>query len=123
MYARHFLGSIHGEEVIIALRYLRRRIGCPLIVVCDRLAAHKAKLVQDFVAAHPGDYEIEWLPSYAPELNPEELCNGAVKREMLNALPDSVEELLRLVRRNFIRLGRQSDILHSFFRHVGLSVN
>jgi len=98
LHARHFRGTIHGAQVIVALRYFRRRIGRPLIVIWDRLAAHKSGEVTAFLAAHPDDYEIEWLPDYAPELNPEELCNGAVKRELLNAVPDSVDALLRQAR-------------------------
>jgi transposase len=107
---------------VAALRHFRRQIGRPLIVVWDRLNAHRAKLVQAFVAAHPDDYRLEWLPPYAPELNPEELCNGAVKRELLNALPASVTELHRQARRAFIRLGRRATILRGFFAHVGLAV-
>ena len=87
VYARHFRGSIHGEQVLVALRRFRRRIGRPLVVVWDRLNAHRAKVVQAFVTAHPADYRLEWLPPYAPDLNPEELCNGAVKRDLLNAAP------------------------------------
>jgi transposase len=120
--ARHFRGSIHGEQVIVALRYFRRRLGRPLVVVWDRLNAHRAKAVQAFVAAHPADHRLGWPPPYAPDLNPEELCNGAVKRAALNAAPASVDELHRLARRGFRRLGRQPALLHSFFRHAGLSV-
>jgi len=123
LYARHFIGSIHGEQVIVALRYFRRRIGRPLVIVWDRLSAHQAKPVRDFLARHPADFQIEWLPPYAPDLNPEELCNGAVKGELLNAQPDSVADLRRDARRGFRRLGRRTLELHSFFRHVGLSVN
>jgi transposase len=123
LYARHFRGSIHGEQVLVALQYFRRRIGRPLVVVWDRLNAHRATPVLAFVAAHPDDYAIEWLPPYAPELNPEELCNGAVKRATLNALPDSVDELHRLARRSFRRLGRRPETLRHFFHHAGLSVN
>jgi transposase len=123
LYARHFLGSIHGEEVITALRYFRRCIGRPLVIVWDRLPAHQARPVQQFLARHPADYEIEWLPPYAPDLNPEELCNGAVKGDLRNAQPGSVADLRRQARRGFIRLGRRTAELHSFFCHVGLSVN
>ena len=122
MRARHFRGTIRGEQVIAALRYFRRRLGRPLVVIWDRLSAHKAKEVAAFLAAHPADYQVEWLPPYAPDLNPEELCNGAVKRELLNAAPDSVDALLRQARRGFTRLGRRPDVLHRFFRHVGLNV-
>ena len=122
LYARHFPGAIHGKQVITALRYFRRRIGRPVVIVWDRLNAHRAKLVQAFVAAHPDDYQLEWLPAYAPELNPEELCNGAVKREMLNALPASVGALRHQARRSFLRLGRCPDQLAGFFHHAGLPV-
>jgi hypothetical protein len=122
LYARHFWGSIHGEEVIVALRYFRRRIGRPLVVVWDRLNAHRAKAVHAFVAARPDDYQVEWLPPYAPDLNPEELCNGAVKRETLNAVPGSVAELQRVARRSFRRLDHRPAMLRGFFRHAGLSV-
>jgi len=123
LYARHFTGSIHGEQVIAALRSFRRRIGQPLVIVWDGLQAHRARPVQEFVAAHQADYCIEPLPSYAPELNPEELCNGAVKQALRNALPDSVQELRQAVRRSFLRLGRQPDTLRHFFHHAGLTVN
>jgi transposase len=122
LWARHFRDAIHGEQVIVALRYFRQRIGRPLIIIWDRLAAHKARAVAAFLAAHPTDYQVEWLPPYAPDLNPEELCNGAVKRELLNAVPDSVDALLRQARHSFRRLGRRPDILRGFFRHAGLDV-
>jgi transposase len=121
--ARHFPGTIRGPQVVTALRAFRRRLGRPLVIIWDRLAAHRAKEVQAFLAAHPDDYQIEWLPPYAADLNPEELCNGAVKRAVQNALPASVAELHGLVRRSFRRLGRRPALLRSFFDHVGLDVN
>jgi transposase len=122
LYTRHFRGSVHGDQVVVALRHVRRRIGRPLIVVIDRLSAHRAKVVQDFIAAHREDYAIEWLPPYAPELNPVELCNGAVKHELLNARPGSIDDLRQQARRSFLRLGRRPDLLSGFFRHAGLDV-
>ena len=122
LYARHFVGSIHGAQVIAALRYFRRRIGRPVVVVWDGLPAHRAQPVRAFVAAHPADYRLEPLPAYAPELNPEELCNGAVKQALRNALPDSLEELHQAVRRSFLQLARRPAVLRGFFHHAGLSV-
>jgi transposase len=122
LYARHVPGTVHGAQVIEALRYFRRRIGQPLVVAWDRSNAHRAAPVLAFVRAHPDDYRLEWLPAYAPELNPEELCNGAVKHDLRNALPGSVDELRRLVRGSFVRLGRRPTVLRHFFDHVGLTV-
>jgi hypothetical protein len=122
VYARHSRGPVHGEQVLVARRHFRRRIGRPLTVVCDRLNAHRATRVQAFVAAHAADYRLEWLPPYAPELNPEELGNGAVKGTLRNAVPRSVDALQHIARRAFARLSRQPALLHSFFRHTGLHV-
>lgn len=33
LYDRHFRGSVDGAAVITALKYFRRRIGAPLLVV------------------------------------------------------------------------------------------
>jgi len=123
LYARHFRGSIQHAQVIAALRHFRRRLGRPLVIVWDRLPAHRAQPVQAFLAAHAADYQLEWLPSYAPELNPEELCNGAVKGALRNAQPGSVAELHRQARREFRRLARRTAELERFFQHAGLSVN
>jgi transposase len=120
--ACHVPGTVHGPQVVRALQTFRRRIGRPLRIVWDRLPAHKSHEVTAFLAAHPDDYEVEWLPSYAPELNPEELCNGAVARDLRNALPGSVADLRCQVRRSFRRLGRRPALLRSFFAHAGLDV-
>jgi transposase len=122
LYARHFRTSISSETVISALRSFRRQIGTPLLVVWDRLNAHRSKLTSAFIAAHPQDFAVAYLPAYAPELNPEEQCNAFVKRAMENALPGSVADLHRLARREFARLQRRPEMIVRFFRHAGLSV-
>lgn len=123
LYARHFHGAIHAEEVIPTLRYLRAQIGYPLILIWDHLQAHRAASVRDFLAQHPADFQVEWLPGYAPELNPEEQCNNCVKLAMLNAVPRSDEELRRLARRYFTQLAHKPHLLTHFFIHAGLSLN
>ena len=122
LYARHFRTSISSRCVILALRYVRRKIGTPLLVVWDRLNAHRSRATMDFVSAHAQDYAVAYLPAYAPELNPEEQCNAFVKRAMENALPGSVADLHRLARREFARLQRRPEMIVKFFQHAGLSV-
>jgi transposase len=122
LYARHVRGSVSSQTVILALRYFRQKVGAPLLVVWDRLNAHRARATTAFLAAHPHDFAVAYLPAYAPELNPEEQCNACVKRAMENALPDSVDALLHLARREFRRLQHKPRMIVSFFRHAGLSV-
>jgi hypothetical protein len=91
-------------------------------VVWDRLNAHRSQVTTAFIAALPQDYAVAYLPAYAPELNPEEQCNAFVKRAMEDALPESVADLHRQARREFVRLQRRPEMIVSFFRHAGLSV-
>jgi len=65
LYARHFRTPISSRCVIQALRFFRRKIGTPLLVVWDRLNAHRSKLTTAFIAAHPQDYAVAYLPAYA----------------------------------------------------------
>jgi transposase len=119
VFKRHFRQAVRGEDVVIALRHFRRHITGPLIIVWDRLSAHRAKCVQQFVA-DDADLYVEWLPPYAPDLNPEEACHGNVKQHLRNATPATIEELQTQVDRGFARLRQRPDLLQSFFHHAGL---
>ncbi len=122
LYARHFEGTIHGKEAAAGLRYFRKKVGQRLIVVWDRLGVHGSREVKALVRAHPKDYVLEKLPSYAPDLNPEEGCNSQVKAELKNALPVDIPDLHRKTRQAFIHVGENSASLRGYFRHAGLSL-
>src|SRR5262245_2093872 len=100
IYKRHFARAIHGDDVVIALRHFQRHIPGPLIIIWDPLNAHRATVVKEYVSAHP-EVEVEWLPPYAPDLNPEEGCHGNVKQHLRNATPGSISELRAQVDRGF----------------------
>ena len=122
LYARHQRDSVKTPAVLAALTYFRRQIATPLLIIWDRLHAHRARAVADFVAAHARDYAVSYLPAYAPELNPEEQANAWVKRAMANALPGSVTALEALARTSFRRLQHQPALIRRFFEHAGLRV-
>ena len=102
--------------------YFRRQLGVPLLIIWDRLNAHRAREVVDFVAAHRRDYALAYRPTCAPELNPEEQANAWVKRRLANALPGSITELTALARASFRQLQRQPTLIRRFFHHAGFYV-
>lgn len=62
------------------------------VVVMDNLSSHKTRAVRAaFEAAH---IEVRYLPRYAPELNPIELCWSKVKAR-LRAVAARTREALR----------------------------
>jgi transposase len=121
IYKRHFEHPIAAEDILAILQHLQRYIAGSMIIIWDRLSAHRATTVKAYVAAHP-EIEVEWLPPYAPDLNPEEGCHGNVKQHLRNAIPESLSALRAQVDRGFARLRRRPDLLLGFFRHAGLAV-
>src|SRR3712207_14098 len=46
-----------------------------VFLILDRLKVHRARLTRDWLAAHWAEIEVVYLPSYSPELNPDEGVN------------------------------------------------
>lgn len=121
IYKRHFRQAIAGTDLVVALEHLRRHIGGPFILIWDRAPTHRAGVVRRYLADHP-EITIEWLPPYAPEINPEESCHGNVKQHLRNATPANVGEMGRLVDGAFARLRHRRDLILGFFHHAGLTI-
>lgn len=121
IFRRHFKGSLHGQDVVLFLKHLLRHQPGPLTLIWARGSIHTSKKTKAFLAEHP-EIDIEWLPKYAPEVNPEEVCHGTVKQRLRNLAPKDEAEYRSHVDREFARLRRRPDLVLGFFHHAGLSV-
>jgi transposase len=85
--------SFKTAEVIEFLRRLHRQLRTKIILVLDRLNAHRSA-AQWFQKHRPSWFIFEWLPAYAPELNPIEQCWSHSKcHDLPNLCASSVESL------------------------------
>ena len=66
--------AFKGEDVVRFLKHLMRQIPGKLLVIWDGSPIHRAGAVKDFLAsaAARGRVQLEQLPGYAPDLNPDE---------------------------------------------------
>ena len=65
--------AFRGPEVVEFLRHLLRHLPGPLLVIWDGAPIHRAQPVKDFLAqGAAARLQLEQLPGYAPELNPDE---------------------------------------------------
>ena len=65
--------AFRAPEVVDFLRHLLRQIPGPLLVIWDGAPIHRAQPVKDFLAqGAAARLQLEQLPGYAPELNPDE---------------------------------------------------
>ncbi len=73
-YFRLFPGAIRSPQIIAFLSHLLRHIPGKLLIVWDGLPGHRSRAVWDFVQQQRGRLWLEFLPAYAPELNPWSIC-------------------------------------------------
>lgn len=101
------------------LKHLRGAV----ILIWDRLNAHRGKRVQEWLARRPR-VRMELLPPYAPELNPNEYGWSCLKGgpTLANACPDDIHELRKLVTRAARKSRRRPDLLRSFVRATHLPI-
>lgn len=75
--------NVTQEEIILFLRDLLTHLRGNVILVWDRLNAHRSAQVKLWRAVYPR-LSIEWFPPYAPELNPMEYVWGHLKYHRLS---------------------------------------
>jgi transposase len=120
IYKRHFNGAMDSDDILEALDHLQRHIPGKFILIWDHAKIHTSRKTAASLAQHR-NIIVEWLPPYAPELNPEEYCHGNVKQHLRNATPVNKDEMCILVDRGFARLRHRPDLLLSFIHTAGLS--
>jgi transposase len=73
---------------------LLRHLGGKVLIVRDGLPVHRSRAVWGFVRQQRGRIWLEFLPAYAPELNPTEFIWGHLKQhELANFSPKEMGEL------------------------------
>jgi hypothetical protein len=106
--ARRFFDA---AAVVRFLRRLLRRLRGRVLVVWDRGSNHRGPLVREYLAGQPR-LEVEYLPGYAPELNPVEALWGWLKYSRLcNRVPPGVGVLDDWVNDHLVEIKHDPPLL------------
>jgi len=120
-YFRLFDGSIKAPQVVEFLTHLLRHIPGPLLIIWDGLPTHRSAMVKLFVEGQNGRIQLEYLPAYAPELNPCEYIFGHLKHhELPNFCPKNLWELSDHARRSLRKMRRRSTLIRAFWKQSTL---
>jgi len=112
--------NIRTPQCVAFLRQLHRQLRRPLLVVMDRLNVHRAA-VRQLREADARWLDVEWLPAYAPDLNPVEAIWGHAKYSTLaNFVPDDVDHLRDAVIEAVGDLEWDQRLKESFFQTAEL---
>ena len=113
--------AIRQAEVSDFLKALVRHIEQALLIIWDRLPAHRSRLVREFIELSEGHILTEYLPPYAPELNPVEYIWSYWKQhELPNVCPKDYGQLSRRARRALRRMQRKPRLATAFWKQSSL---
>ena len=113
--------NVRGTDTVKFLRHVKQSYPGPLLVLWDSSNTHdRSRAVRDYLDKHR-DVHTGTLPTYAPELNPQEQTWGHAKdHELANYAPFNVHELRVAVTEALGSLAKNARLLKSFLRHAGV---
>jgi transposase len=122
LYFDIFDHNIVTDDFEIFVARLLRRLGRPIILVLDRWQVHRSgvrRLQQRFGRR----IHVEWLPAYAPELNPDEqVWNHTKYADLANFIPDDILHLGKSIAKSIRTTRSNQTLLQSFFKHATLTL-
>ncbi len=124
LYMMEQKGSFKGEDVVRFLRHLLRQVPGKLLIVWDGSPIHRGQAVKDFLASGAASrLQLEQLPGYAPDLNPDEGIWKHLKYvELKNLCCQSLLELKVELRKAKERLRHKKHIILGCIRQPGFEV-
>jgi transposase len=114
--------SLSGLHTITFLEHLLRHAGHRLLVIWDNSPIHRRKEVNDFIRNATREHlRVEYLPKYAPDLNPVEWLWQNLKQVQLANKPLlDLEDLHEAFHLAIARIRRRPSLMKSFFKAAGL---
>ena len=87
--------AFDADKLIEFLQALIKDAGRKVFLILDNLRVHHSLRVKAWVAERKEEIELFYLPSYSPQLNPEERLNADLKQQMGKRVPVRTKAKLR----------------------------
>jgi transposase len=114
---RVFKGRFVTAVMIDFLRRLSRQAPRKAFLIVDGHPVHRSRKVRQWVDRRRHEIEMFFLPSYSPELNPDELLNQDVKSNALGRRrPQDQQEMISDIRSYLRSTQRRPDIIRNYFQ-------
>ena len=114
-----FDGALNSDILIDFLRRLVKDASRKIYLILDNLRVHHSKPVKAWLAEHKHEIEVFYLPSYSPELNPNEMANADLKQAVTKLAPARTKlQLVKATARHLRSVQRQPERIKSYFEHA-----
>lgn len=110
-------GAFNHEKLIEFFEALITDAGRKVFLILDNLGVHHCKPVKAWLAGHKEAMEVFYLPSYSPELNPEERLNAELKHVIGSKVPVRTKVKLQAATEDHMRdLSRKPERIKAYFQ-------
>ena len=113
-----YAGALDSARLIeFLVRLVRLAGGRKVYLILDNLRVHHSKPVKQWLAAHREQIAVHHLPSYSPELNPDERLNRSLKSKLAQLpAPRDAAQLRQQAIGQLRSCHRQPALIQSFFQ-------
>ena len=110
--------AMNSELLIRFMTRLTKDAGSKVFLILDNLRVHHGKNVKQWLEKHKERIEVFYLPSYSPELNPDEYLNSNLKSKVHSGKAIRSREDLEKKTRLFMRtIAKRPSHVRSYFKH------
>ena len=114
-------GSYDTEALIGFLTEVHRHLRGHVILIWDRLPAHRSAAMRAWFDQQRHWLTVEELPAYAYDLNPLETAWGNLKSvELANLCADTIDQATTAAEQGLSRIGSNYQLCHQFLDHTRL---
>jgi transposase len=118
LYFSVFKDSFNKDVFLEFLGRLLKQVKRPIILIVDGHAVHRSKAVETFVTQQQGRLQLVFLPTYSPELNPDEMLNQDVKTNTVRKQrPENQDQMVDQVRGYLRSRQKQPDLVKRYFHN------
>ncbi|WP_311137168.1 transposase [Streptomyces sp. I6] len=98
----------------------RIQLGGPIVLVWDNVRLHLTAGMREFITANADWLTVFQLPTYAPDLNPQEGIWSLVKRDIGNLAAADLGQITRAVKHRLKQIQHSPDLVDSCLAGTGL---
>lgn len=112
-----YTGKMTQNKYILFLARVIKSSNKKIFFIADNLPVHHGKKVKAWVEQHKDEIELFFIPSYSPELNPDEFLNRDLKKNVHSAkAPRNLDQLKVNVKSFMTKLQKSPDRVVKYFQ-------
>lgn len=110
--------KMNSQTFIKFMKRLIKDAAKKVFLILDNLKVHHSYIVKDWLKEHQDKIEVFFLPSYSPELNPDEYLNGDLKSGVHSGIPARTQgQLKRKALSHLRKLQKLPGRVANYFKH------